>query len=244
MTDVEEKAPLDHCVLHIATYAKDPLVPKQKYPDTVWHVPICASLVHFREDDTGIAVNAQNFLIKDPAAETKLVKKLVAAFEDIDPLFLVTFFGHGFTLPVLYYRCFIHGIGAPILFDPEDGFYPRQSPRHLELTGVFTNHGSITARKMNDYAVRMLGLPSRPRYEHDKVVALADEGKWGQIKGNLAVDVFSISLLFLRHAVVVGLVPEDQEDEVTASLISACGRSKAVRAFANEVFEDSDGTTS
>ena len=238
MENEEELVGLDHCVLHLATYAKDPMNEKRDFPDMVFHKPVAASVICFREEeDDQFSVEAQNFLSKKVDGEENLVRQLVEYLDELSPTVLVTFFGHGFTLPVLYYRCFIHSIAAPVLFNPETGFYPKHAVNHLELTNILTNYGSLPAKKMSYYNQRLLGLRER---SPEKVIELADSGKWGRIKGNLAVDTFCMGLLFLRHAVVTGLVLEDREDEVTGLLVDACSKSKAVRALADSVFEDAE----
>ena len=219
----------NHCAVHLAT-VRDTPKGKEKYGHPIEHEIVGISYIYLKGSSSKLSVSCGNLVInpeKEKDSEA-ILAEFAARYEGAHPDRMITFWGDGFTLPVLYFNCLRYGLSLPSVFGPE-GIYPRHFDGCIDLTTLLTNHKAIDPIKMEDYVAKLTAFPNRTRFD---VVAMVNTKNYKGVRSNLALDVLSMMVLYIRHQVVAGVLNEEEEQVFLKKLFAASSkRSKKVKAF-------------
>ncbi len=153
---------------------------------------------------------------------------------------LVSFNGRTFDLPLLELAAFRYGISVPGWFNIGAKSWEQQRNRyntesHLDLYDVLTNFGAARFSGGLNLAANLLGKPGKMDIEGYMVQDLYNEGKVAEINDYCRCDVLDTYFVFLRSAVLLGLLKLDDEkrivDETRAWLEQRSENTPAYRAY-------------
>ena len=220
---------LNHCALHLATVVDTP-GGKDRFGHPTDHEIVGISYIYLKGHAAKLTISCGNTVIDPPdRGSEELLEEFVARYERGEVEHLVTLFGEGFTLPVLYYNCLRYGISMPSVFGSE-GMYPRhRGENNIELVSLLTNHRMVDVLKMEGYIAKLTSFPERTR---PNMAELVNEKRYKTVRANLALDVLGMTMLWLRHEVVAGSLSRSEEQVILKKVIAASRKkSKAVRRF-------------
>jgi 3'-5' exonuclease len=158
----------------------------------------------------------------DPASsERELLERFFEGIERYTPD-LVSWNGGGFDLPVLHYRCLLHGVRAARYWETgeEDSsfrysnYLSRFHWRHIDLMDVLAGFQPRGAAALADIAA-MLGLPGKLGFSGAQVWPAFQAGNIEGIRRYCETDVLNTYLVFLAFERMRGrLEPESHAAEV------------------------------
>lgn len=131
----------------------------------------------------------------------------------------VSFNGRTFDMPLLELAAFRYGVSAPGWFDLTGKSFEQPRNRyniqaHLDLHDQLTNFGAVRFRGGLNLAANLLGKPGKMEVQGHMVQDLYDQGKLDEINHYCRCDVLDTYFVFLRSAVLFGLLTLDREQEV------------------------------
>jgi len=156
-------------------------------------------------------------LAQPEASEKELLQQFFNIIKKYTPN-LVSWNGNGFDLPVLHYRCLLHGVNMQRYWEKEqidddyvlnnfgqkrrvhfqyNKYFNRYNERHLDLMDVLSGYQSKVFASLDEIAT-MLGLPGKMGMSGDKVWEAYLRGEIGQIRDYCETDVLNTYLIYLR----------------------------------------------
>ncbi len=171
--------------------------------------------------------------VGDPgSSERELLERFFDGIERFTPD-LVSWNGGGFDLPVMHYRCLLHGVRAARYWETgdEDGafrynnYLSRFHWRHLDLMDVLAGFQPRGAAPLADVAA-LLGLPGKLGFSGAKVWGAYQAGDIDGIRRYCETDVLNTYLIFLAFQRLRGrLETADHDAEVqrVRGLLAASG---------------------
>jgi len=154
-------------------------------------------------------------------SEEELLQRFFAGIERYSPV-LVSWNGAGFDLPVLHYRCLLHGISAARYWEVGDedasfrynNYLGRFHWRHLDLMDVLAGYQPRAAAPLNEIAL-MLGLPGKLGMDGSQVWHCYRAGEIESIRAYCDTDVLNTYLIYLRFELMRGHLGQRQHaDEI------------------------------
>ena len=153
------------------------------------------------------------------AAEAELVRRFFDGIEKYSPD-LVSWNGSGFDLPVLTFRALLAGVQAPRFWetgeaDPAfryNNYLSRFHWRHTDLMDVlagYQNRGRVSLANM----ACLLGLPGKLGFEGSQVWQAWQRGEVAAIRRYCETDVLNTWLIYLRFALLRGMLGRPQYAE-------------------------------
>jgi len=155
-------------------------------------------------------------------AEGALLKRFFDGIERYTPQ-LVSWNGAGFDLPVLHYRCLIHGVTARRYWELGDAdrefrwnnYISRYHTRHLDLMDLLSLYQGRASAPLDEIA-RLLGFPGKLGMDGSMVWDAFQRGEIMAIRNYCETDAANTYLVFLRFQLMRGLLDSDQyERELT-----------------------------
>jgi predicted PolB exonuclease-like 3'-5' exonuclease len=157
----------------------------------------------------------------DPASgERELLERFFDGIERLSPE-LVSWNGGGFDLPVMHYRCLLHGVRAARYWETgeEDSdfrynnYLSRFHWRHLDLMDVLSGFQARGRASLASIAL-LLGLPGKLGFSGDQVWDAFRAGNIDGIRRYCETDVLNTFLILLAFERMRGrLAPEGFEAE-------------------------------
>ena len=153
------------------------------------------------------------------AGEAELVQRFFDGIEKFSPD-LVSWNGSGFDLPVLTYRALLVGAQAPRFWETGEGdpafrynnYLSRYHWRHTDLMDVlsgFQNRSRVSLANM----ACLLGLPGKLGFDGGQVWQAWQRGEVAAIRRYCETDVLNTWLIYLRFALLRGLLSRSQHAE-------------------------------
>lgn len=158
------------------------------------------------------------------SSERELVQRFFDGLEKFVPT-LVSWNGGGFDLPVLHYRCLLHGIQASRYWDSgEDdrdfrwnNYLSRYHWRHIDLMDVLAGF-QPRANAPLDQVATMLGFPGKMGMSGAKVWDQFQAGEIHAIRNYCETDVLNTFLVYLRFELMRGKIDEEQFQQTSEQL--------------------------
>ncbi len=156
------------------------------------------------------------------SSEAELLERFFDGIERFTPE-LVSWNGSGFDLPVLHYRCMLHGVRAARYWETGDedtafrynNYLARFHWRHLDLMDVlsgFQGRGRVSLSNM----ALLLDLPGKLGFSGAQVLDAWQAGDVAGIRNYCETDVLNTYLVLLRFERMRGrLTPEGHLAECT-----------------------------
>ena len=153
---------------------------------------------------------------------------------------LVTFNGRSFDVPLLELAAFRFGVSVPGWFDShgpnfKQPRYRYNTEAHFDLYDLISNHGATRLAGGLNLLASQLGKPGKMSVQGDMVQDLYDQGKLAEINDYCRCDVLDTYFVFLRAAVLQGLLSLEREQELIAEskrwLLSKSERTAAYRTY-------------
>lgn len=146
--------------------------------------------------------------------EAQLIARFFEGIERYAPV-LVSWNGSGFDLPVLHYRCLLHGVSAPRYWDT--GQYERESrwnnyqnrfhERHTDLMDVISGYQGRAVAPLDEMAM-LLGYPGKQGMHGSHVWEYFLERRIEDIRNYCETDVANTYLVFLRYQHMRGILDD------------------------------------
>ena len=164
--------------------------------------------------------------------ERELLERFFDGIERFTPE-LVSWNGGGFDLPVMHYRCMLHGVRAARYWETgeEDSsfrynnYLSRFHWRHLDLMDVLSGMQPRARASLEDMA-QLLGLPGKLGFSGAKVWDAWQAGEIVAIRRYCETDVLNTWLVYLRFELLRGRLSRDEhaaEVERVRGLLAASG---------------------
>ncbi len=158
----------------------------------------------------------------DPGSSEKdLIERFFDGLDKFTPD-LVSWNGAGFDLPVLHYRCLLHGVTAARYWETGDNdgsfrfsnYLSRFHWRHIDLMDVLSGFQGRGRASLDDVAT-LLGLPGKVGMQGSQVWDVYLQGGLSRIRDYCETDVLNTYLVFLRFQLLRGhLDAAEHADEV------------------------------
>ncbi len=147
---------------------------------------------------------------------------------------LVSWNGTGFDLPVLHYRCLLHGVTAARYWELGDNdqsfryrnYLSRFHWRHMDLMDILSGFQGRGRVSLNDAAV-LLGLPGKLGMHGGEVWDAYRRGEIARIRAYCETDVVNTYLIFLRFELVRGHLSAAEHAAETSRLRTLLRESQA-----------------
>ena len=144
------------------------------------------------------------------SGEAELLERFFDGIERFTPD-LVSWNGSGFDLPVMHYRCMLHGVRAARYWETGDedtafrynNYLSRFHWRHIDLMDVLSGFQPRGGAKL-DHVAAMLGFPGKLGMSGDKVWKRWLEGGIDDIRNYCETDVLNTYLVYLRFEFMRG----------------------------------------
>jgi len=158
-------------------------------------------------DDSGFRVRS---LGTEEDDEPVLLNGFFKTIERYTPR-LISWNGSGFDLPVLHYRCLIHGIQAARYWDLGDddrdfkfnNYIGRYHLRHIDLMDLLAKYNPRANAPLDDLA-KLCGFPGKLGMDGSQVWKAWCEGKRAEIRAYCETDVVNTWLLYCRFRLMRG----------------------------------------
>ncbi|MDR1957869.1 MAG: 3'-5' exonuclease [Planctomycetaceae bacterium] len=129
---------------------------------------------------------------------------------------LVTFNGRGFDVPLLELAAFRYGIAIPHWFNLRAKTYEQPRNRynqnaHLDLCDILTNFGAARVSGGLNLMANLIGKPGKMDTQGSMVQDLYEQGELERINNYCRCDVLDTYFVFLRVAVLTGMISLEQE---------------------------------
>lgn len=169
----------------------------------------------------------------DPhSGERELLERFFEGIERLTPE-LVSWNGGGFDLPVMHYRCMLHGVRAARYWETgeEDNsfrynnYLSRFHWRHLDLMDVLSGFQARARASLSNMAL-LLGLPGKLGFSGSQVWDAFRAGNIVGIRRYCETDVLNTFLVYLAFERMRGrLTPADHDAECSRlrELLAASG---------------------
>jgi predicted PolB exonuclease-like 3'-5' exonuclease len=169
----------------------------------------------------------------DPqSSERELLERFFEGIERLSPE-LVSWNGGGFDLPVMHYRCMLHGVRAARYWETgeEDSsfrynnYLSRYHWRHLDLMDVLSGFQARARASLSNMAL-LLGLPGKLGFSGAQVWDAFRAGNIVGIRRYCETDVLNTFLVYLAFERMRGrLTPADHDAECARlrELLAASG---------------------
>jgi 3'-5' exonuclease len=153
--------------------------------------------------------------------ESGLLQRFFDGIEKYTPQ-LVSWNGGGFDLPVMHYRCMIHGVQAGRYWDlgEEDrefkwnNYISRYHTRHLDLMDLLALYQGRAAAPLDQIA-QLLGFPGKLGMDGSKVWEAFQQGGIQDIRNYCETDTANTYLVYLRFQLTRGqLTREAYAEEI------------------------------
>ena len=166
------------------------------------------------------------------SGERELLERFFDGVERYTPE-LVSWNGGGFDLPVMHYRCMLHGVRAARYWETGDedssfrynNYLSRFHWRHLDLMDVLAGFQPRGSAALADVAA-LLGLPGKMGFSGDQVWGAFQAGDIDGIRRYCETDVLNTYLILLAFERMRGrLEPEGHAAEIqrVRQLLAASG---------------------
>jgi len=134
---------------------------------------------------------------------------------------LVTFNGRGFDIPLLELAAFRYGLSIPAWFALKTRAYEQPRNRyntdsHFDLCDILTNFGATRLTGGLNLAANLIGKPGKMDVQGKMVQDLYNQGELERINNYCRCDVLDTYFVFLRTAVLTGMITIDQEQSLVA----------------------------
>lgn len=169
-------------------------------------------------DDNGFRVRS---LGKEDDPEPVLLNGFFKTIERYTPR-LISWNGSGFDLPVLHYRCLIHGVQAARYWDLGDddrdfkfnNYIGRYHLRHIDLMDLLAKYNPRANAPLDDLA-KLCGFPGKMGMDGSQVWKAWSEGRRSEVRDYCETDVVNTWLVYCRFRLMRGeLDPQSYESEV------------------------------
>ncbi len=149
-------------------------------------------------------------------SEAELIRRFFDGIEKYTPQ-LVSWNGGGFDLPVLHYRCLVHGISAPRYWDQgEDerdfkwnNYISRYHARHLDLMDLLALYQPRNNVPLDEIA-KLVGFPGKLGMDGSQVWGAYQAGKLREIRSYCETDAANTYLMYLRFQLLRGVFDAEQ----------------------------------
>lgn len=147
--------------------------------------------------------------------EVHLLKRFFDGIDRYTPQ-MVSWNGGGFDLPVLHYRCMVHGIEAKRYWDMgEDdrefrfnNYIGRYHTRHLDLMDLLSMYQARATAPLDSLA-QLLGFPGKLGMDGSKVWDAYQQGGIVDIRNYCETDTVNTYLVYLRFQLMRGHLNQD-----------------------------------
>jgi len=167
------------------------------------------------------------------AREAELIQRFFEGIERYTPT-IVSWNGSGFDLPVLHYRCLLHGITAARYWESGDddqsfkwnNYLSRFHSRHTDLMDVLSGYMPYAKAPLDDIAT-ILGFPGKMGMSGNKVWDYYQQGDIEAIRNYCETDVLNTYLVYLRYELIRGRLTESghqQECDAVAEMLQQEGK--------------------
>ena len=183
-----------------------------------YHIPVAVVVAKLRADFTIIDIVS----LDAPEHRPHIIAKAFwAGWEHYKHPTFVTFNGRSFDIPLMELAAFRYGIAVPAWFNLFERSYQQNRNRynmqsHLDLHELLTNFGSTWFRGGLNLAAHLVARPGKMDVQGAMVQDLYAAGKIAEINEYCRCDVLDTYFVFLRCAVLMGLINLDREQELTA----------------------------
>jgi predicted PolB exonuclease-like 3'-5' exonuclease len=127
---------------------------------------------------------------------------------------LVTFFGHGFDMPVLELAALQYGIQVPKYWSDKGYRHRYSEDRHYDVANILSNMGAVHGLRLNDLLI-MLGYRGKgDDIDGSKVQQMWEDGKIEAIHSYCRRDVILTFALWLRLELIRGRLSHQKYAEV------------------------------
>ncbi len=178
-------------------------------------------------DDNGFRVRT---LGEPDDDEAVLIAGFFKTIERYTPR-LISWNGSGFDLPVLHYRCLIHGLSAPRYWDMgEDdrefkynNYISRYHTRHIDLMDLLAKFNG-RANAPLDQLAKLCGFPGKLGMDGSQVWDAWRDGQADQVRAYCETDVVNTWLVYCRFRLMKGELDKtayDEEVELVRSSLAA-----------------------
>jgi 3'-5' exonuclease len=157
----------------------------------------------------------------ESASEKELLERFFEGLDKYTPD-LVSWNGTGFDLPVLNYRCLLHGITAARYWETGDSdnsfrfsnYLSRFHWRHMDLMDILSGFQGRGRASLQDIAT-LLGFPGKLGMDGSAVWETYLQGGLKRIRDYCETDVLNTYLIYLRFQLLRGhLNPAEHAHEV------------------------------
>lgn len=146
--------------------------------------------------------------------ERELLVRFFDGIERFTPE-LVSWNGSGFDLPVLHYRCLLHGVAAPRYWEHGDSdtsfrynnYLGRYHWRHVDVMDVLSGY-QVRGRASLSSMATLLGLPGKLGFSGDQVWGAWRRGERVAVRRYCETDVLNTWLVFLSFQRMRGLLDD------------------------------------
>jgi 3'-5' exonuclease len=147
---------------------------------------------------------------EESSSEKELLERFFDGLDKYVPT-LVSWNGAGFDLPVLHYRCLLHGITAARYWETGDNdtsfrynnYLSRFHWRHMDLMDILSGFQGRGRASLADIA-GLLGFPGKIGLKGSEVWNAYQRGELARIRAYCESDVLNTYLVFLRFELVRG----------------------------------------
>lgn len=165
-------------------------------------------------------------------SEAKLLKLFFRQIERYTPQ-IVSWNGAGFDLPVMNYRCLVHGINASRFWDLGEqdrefkwnNYISRYHTRHLDLMDLLAMY-SPRANAPLDELVKLCGFPGKLGMDGSQVWGAFQDGGINDIRDYCETDVANTYLMYCRFQLIRGLWDEPRYEQEIALIRESLGQAK------------------
>lgn len=142
--------------------------------------------------------------------EAELLRRFFDGIERYTPT-LISWNGCSFDLPVLHYRCLLHGISAPRYWETGNddqsfrwnNYLSRYHERHTDLMDVLSSYQPRASVPLDEMA-QLLGFPGKLGRHGSEVWDQFQAGKIGEIRDYCETDALNTYLVYLRYELMRG----------------------------------------
>jgi predicted PolB exonuclease-like 3'-5' exonuclease len=167
------------------------------------------------------------------ASEAELISRFFEGIERFTPT-LVSWNGGGFDLPVLHYRCMLHGIAAPRYWETGDddssfrwnNYLSRYHRRHTDLMDVLSGYQPRASVALDRLATAC-GFPGKLGMSGEAVWPAFLRGEVAAIRAYCETDVVNTYLLYLRFERMRGQLTDDEYAAACAQVRDTLGGESA-----------------
>ncbi len=180
-----------------------------------YHVPVSIAIAKVGEDFSLIDLIVLKI---DQLGQKKMCESFWKGWKAYNYPQFVTFNGRGFDIPLMELTAFRHGLDLREWFNTKVPSY--QQPRnryansHLDLYDFLTNYGATQIVGGLNLISKMLRKSGKIGTKGDMVQELLENGQLDEIHSYCRCDVLDTYFVFLRSAVLRGLITSEYESEL------------------------------